>query len=267
MKKTRIFLVMAAFVALFTATSCLDGYDINDFNVNYGVIKGNQSYYYIELDNQVHLSIVSNQVPWFQVRDGQRVIADYTILEQVENHYPTTNGQIATSNSIVAQAPEYKVRLNYLYEVLTKTPVNLSFISTPARQDSIGHDKIDVLDAWVGGNYLNVHFRLFRSSPSIIHFINLVYDDQRSTQTDIYYTMRHKAYNDFQDFPALGRVSFDIRNRLFMYPVPEIKIHLTWNNYFGEEITRTITYKAAIPYDARKELVPPINTSQGNSIK
>lgn len=237
MKKARIFLVLAAFVALFTATSCLDGYDINDFNVNYGVIKGNQQNFYIQLDNKTTLEIVANQVPWFQVKDGQRIIADYTILGQVNSDRQTAH------NTIAAEPPRYKVRLNYLYDVLTKRPVSSTFISTPARQDSIGHDKIDVHDAWIGSNFLNVNFSIFRSHPNIRHFINIVVDDQRSNATDIYMTMRHNAYDDFQDFYSFGRVSFDISSILNQVPIDQtINIHITWKNYYGQELTEKITY-------------------------
>jgi hypothetical protein len=241
MKKTRIFLVLAALVALFTATSCLDGYDINDFNVNYGVIKGNQQNFYIQLDNKTTLEIVANQVPWFQVKDGQRIIADYTILGE------TTPFRQTDYNSIVAEHTRYKVRLNYLYNVLTKLPVNSTFISTPARQDSIGHDKIDINDAWIGSNFLNVNFSIFRSHPNIKHFINIVIDEDRSSATDIYMTMRHNAYNDFQDFYSFGRVSFDISNILDQIPLNQtINLHICWKNYYGHELTEKITYTKTI---------------------
>ena len=90
----------------------------------------------------------------------------------------------------------YYVRLYGLDDVLTKVPVKQSFIheNEGVRQDSIGNDPINVQEAWFGGRYLNVEFRIpVKDGSKEKHFINLVQDDVVAHHDTVYVTLRHNA--------------------------------------------------------------------------
>ena len=143
----------------------------------------------------------------------------------------------------------YYVRLYGLDDVLTKVPVKQSFIheNEGVRQDSIGNDPINVQEAWFGGRYLNVEFRIpVKDGSKEKHFINLVQDDVVAHHDTVYVTLRHNAYgekpgtgNDRGNFSwGRGRVSFDLTSI-----VPEgqtsVPVKLIWTEY-GKNASETV---------------------------
>ena len=161
---------------------------------------------------------------------GKRLVIDYTILRAHES---------------ASMLKTYYVKINGVYDVLTKMPVKQSFLDSKARVDSIGHDPINLEDIWFTTNYLNINFSLYRNNPSVKHFINLVVDDTKTTADDVFVELRHNAYFDLQSYYRLGNVSFDVSS-FVVAPKTSVKIHLSRLTYSGEMKTDTMTYKLSV---------------------
>ncbi len=115
-------------------------------------------------------------------------------------------------------------------DLLTKNPVFSSALS-PHQQDSIGHDPIEIVDIWFGGEkYLNINFAIYRNVPNLLHFINLVVDDDASSFDRKVLQFRHNAYNDYLVRLVPGRVSFDISS-LLAEELDSVKLVVTWQTY------------------------------------
>lgn len=156
--------------------------------------------------------------------DRKRLILDYTVLRSVVNGSKTT----------------HYVRINNYYSVLTKAPRYKSLLSTAAN-DSIGSDPINLYGVWFANNYMNINFGIYRNSPAITHYINLVIDDTKTTQDEIYAELRHNAYADFTYRFVQGNVSFDMM-KLLTPPRANVKIYLTRKTYSSGVKTDTLTY-------------------------
>ena len=229
------FLKLLSIVSIFTISlaSCTkDGTDMGKFYLSYGVIVGENPGYSIKLDNGTTLSVKINRVPQMIVKNGQRVLVDYTIIEEGNKVSPT-----------VQNTPQ-PVILNYIYDILAKNVIPSSDINTIEKSDSIGHDYIDVTDGWIGSKYLNIHFEVFRENPSTKHMISLIYDTERSTATDKYFTLRHNAFGDRRAYNSFGRVSFNIDDILnSIVTGSSVNMHLEWEGYYNGNRSKTIIFK------------------------
>lgn len=230
------FLKLASLIIFFTIlfSSCTkEGMDLGKFYLSYGVIVGENPDYSIKLDNGTMLRIEINRVPQKVVDDGQRVLVDYTILND-ESYNPATGGQFATQSVII----------NYIYDILTKNSIPSSVINTVEKSDSIGHDYINVTDSWIGSDFLNVHFEIFRESPVKIHMISLIYDEERSTASNKYFILRHNAFGDRRVYASFGRVSFNIKDVIEDISAGStVNVHLEWEGYFSGTQSETIIFK------------------------
>ncbi|MDX9782959.1 MAG: NigD-like C-terminal domain-containing protein [Bacteroidales bacterium] len=232
--KGKVIKFIAVLFAVFTLVSCSkEGIDLDKYYLAYGVVEGDNPDYKIKLDNGMTLIVDINRVPNFDVKDGQRVLADYTPLDEIPDGEQT-----------LAPFTQSRVILNYLYDILQKDYLINSDIDTEEKRDSIGHDYINVNDSWIGSKFLNIHFEFYMNSPYLKHMVNLVYDDARSTDEDIYFNFMHNAKNDTPNFRAFGRVSFDIEDILEEVGEGEtINIHLIWDGYESGNQSKTITYR------------------------
>lgn len=150
----------------------------------------NSNEFFLRLDDNTLLWTEESNFPTYKPADGQRVIANYSIV----------------SDKHATGLYDYDVKLNDVYEVLTKGIFEIS----PETQDSIGNDSIYVSDIWVGSNYLNVEFVYQGFSKT--HFINLVSDTAKTYTDDgkVHLEFRHNANNDLGLYDRWGIVSFDI---------------------------------------------------------
>lgn len=231
LKLTLLFSLLAA-----VATSCSDDddYSLDRVVIRYGVIEGSNANYSIKCDDGSILRVSVNLVPQIPVKDGKRVIINYTPLGRVEG----------------ASRPEYLIRLNMLYDVLSKGPVKQSEINAAAdpdaREAEIGKDPIHVVEAWFGGEYLNINFEVERYYGSgIAHFINLVFDDTKDNIADeVHVRLRHNGYDDIPKpgmpatYSSFGRVSFKISS-LLPEDKESIKLFLHWTE-FGNSIDERV---------------------------
>jgi hypothetical protein len=246
-KTWKIALMLSLFVAVFAACDDDDEYYYvggGSSWISYGNLEkidnGTRSKFAIRRDDGSRL-IVSEGVAInsSEAEEGLRVFANYSILGSERDE----TGLEGNMN--------YYIRLYRATEVLTKDPVKLSFIkeNEEVRQDSIGDDPINVSEAWFGGKYLNVEFRIpVKSGSSTKHFINLVEDDVVVHHDTVYVTLRHNAYGEApkegdrgtgSHVWSRGRVSFDLTSI-----VPEgqksVPVKLIWTEY-KKDSSETVT--------------------------
>lgn len=186
------FLFIIAVLSLYL-TSCFEdeGYSLDKFWVDIATVdnpEGDDAFF-LKLDDSTLLWTAATSMPDYKPKDGQRVIANYTILADKRK-----TGMY-----------DYDVKLNDVYEVLTKG----IFQITPQKQDSIGNDSVQISDIWIGSKYLNVEF--VYQGYNAIHYINLV-SDVSKTYTDgkVHLEFRHNNRDDYAMYNYWGLVSFDI---------------------------------------------------------
>lgn len=196
---------------LLLLSSCKKDGDSYYMGVSYGNVEASGTAYNIRTDDGTMLYVQETSCVGVTVDDGDRVMASYTILEEVETGY--------------------NIRLNFLQNILTKTPVYLSQIA-PTEQEQIGNDPVNVLALSFGGKYLNVKMELFREDPQLAHRIELVVDEQRSDDQNVYLTLRHNAYEDPTSIATMQRVSFDLSG-LVPEGQQEIMVYVEWTDYMG----------------------------------
>lgn len=143
-------------------------------------------------------------------KDGQRVIASY-YFEDDSRH------------------PGELIGLN---KVLTKNV----FEMTPADEDSIGNDRIDLLNAWISGGHINVQFGIY-GGGFVSHFINLVSLDEAEGMDEIkdgykYLELRHNAFADGWNYQFVDYASFPIT-----WPEDEYKgYYIGYTNYQNQKL-------------------------------
>lgn len=196
--------------------------------------------FYLIPDNGGRLKVGSSVIPYYRPRDGQRIIADYSIIASTPQ------------SSIYSHV----VRLNDVYEVLTKE----IFEITPSTQDSIGNDKVRITDIWIGGNFLNIEFEFMGYNR--IHYINLVKDASKTyTDGKIHLEFRHNANDDYPDFIKSGIVSFNL-NSLRNENDSKINLVIHANEFYNSGSTYNLTYVyGAHPVLFQKQIVLPVGKS------
>jgi hypothetical protein len=194
MKSPLNYLLLIMLLPLFMA--CDDNYDYyqhDHYRVDMGtVINPNfNSRFSFLLDNNRLIQVTETNVPSFIPKDGQRIIANYTILSETKADSTVTRN----------------VKLNNAYTVLTKGIFNI----TPATQDSIGHDSIYIRDMWIGSDYLNVEFAYWGNNKT--HYINLVSDASKVyTDGKTHLEFRHNGNGDTPTYYLRGIVSFRLKS-------------------------------------------------------
>lgn len=183
-----------------------DGYSLDKFWVSIATVENpdNDPFFYLQLDDENKLKIAATNYYNYRPGTGQRIIANYTIL----NDKP--------SGSFY----QHDVKLNDAYNILTKDIFNI----TPETQDSIGNDAIGIKDMWIGNNYLNIQF--YYGGYNKIHFINLIKDDSKDyNDNKTHLEFRHNAYNDEERYRHSGIVSFNL-NSLFVQSQDLTRVNL-----------------------------------------
>lgn len=200
------------------------------------------STFFLKLDNNYLLWTQESYFENYRPKNGQRVIANYTIL----------------SDKRATGMYDYDVRLNDIYEVLTKNIFKIS----PATQDSIGNDSITVEDIWIGSDYLNVQF--VYAGYVKVHYINLV-SDVSKTYTDgkIHLEFRHNAKKDSPVYIRRGYVSFNLKS-LQTNPTKSLNlvIHVNIPNQAADK-----TYELIYTYKSNVLLAPKIFFPQKMDLK
>lgn len=203
-------------------TSCdNDESSIDNYWIDMGTIhkvSSTSTEFYITFDNGDKVWPAIKNFPYNNPKEGQRIIANYTILSNGHDGY------------------NHDVRLNDIYQVLTKPIVKL----TTANADSIGNDPLIITNAWIASDYLNIEFEYLGNSQR--HMVNLVESDLFPSTTEVAkLQFRQNGYGDEKSYRLRGIVSFNIKS-LQTEGALNRKIELTTTDYDGVSRTLLLTY-------------------------
>jgi hypothetical protein len=218
-KASWLFVLAVSLVASFFSACNDDNDDDGQHYLRLGVINGTSTSYNIILDNK-DIIYPENAITSSFITDGKRVIVDYTIQ----------------SNMNVSGTNSYKVKVYYIDEVLTKSPVTL----TRANADSIGNDPLYVNSMWSAGKYLNINFSLYYGNAGIKHLMNLAIDTVQTSNDTISLIFTQNAHKDAVIYGGSGLISFDMSSLLGSKKT--INLSIKAKNYEG------ITKRYNLPY-------------------
>jgi hypothetical protein len=92
----------------------------------------------------------------------------------------------------------YEVRVHYVGEVLTKSPVETAVAASDP--EKIVEDPIKIEDAWISGGYLNMYvmfeIQAYPPKENSKHMVNLVFDENGTGSGKYTMTLRHNAYGE-----------------------------------------------------------------------
>lgn len=223
-KKMLFALLLSASLAL-TLFSCekdKDYYSLGDVWISMGFIEqANEGLFSIRLDNGDTLVPVSNAVPYFKTENNQRIMVNYTILDEVNQ-----------------STKKFYVKVNNLYEILYKDIIEL----TEQNNDSIGNDPVHIIDIWKSGSILNVEFSFL--GGGITHYINLAKPagNPNGQSEPIELELRHNARKDPFQYQLRSIVSFDL-NSIEIAGRDSIQFKVISTDYGGNKHTFSSTYK------------------------
>lgn len=145
----------------------------------------------IKCDNGDTLFPLSNSAQHFVPRNKQRVIVNYTILDEVGESDKT-----------------FYVKINDLNNVTFKDIIAISAQNT----DSLGNDPVNITDIWMVGDMLNIEFMYYGYQK--IHFINLGYKTNQKGTIDepVELEFRHNANSDNKAYYLKEIVTFRMDN-------------------------------------------------------
>lgn len=168
-----------------------DYYSLGDIYITMGLIGNNSDLDYdfvVYCDNGDTLLPMVNANSDFETHNNQRIIVNYTILDNVEN-----------SNQ------KFYVKINSIYEVLYKDLVELTNVNS----DSLGTDPVQIQDIWLAKNMLNIEFKYKGNNQ--MHYINLCYKNvNRSNEEPIELEFRHNANSDEELYVFDAIVTFKL---------------------------------------------------------
>jgi hypothetical protein len=226
MKRIAIYLMMGFMFSFLSGCNMdEDGYSLGNVWIGYGLIHKNtvSETFTIELDNGAVLLPVTNSGWYNEVKDNQRVLANFTIVEDKKN---------------ADETEQYYVKINSLRNILYKGILDI----TPAIEDSIGNDPIHVDDHWLKNNMLN--FELKYRGESKIHFINLVKQSGATAKANepIVLELRHNTNGDLKEILMTAVVTFDL-SRLKVQGKDSISFKVISKDFDGKNIEFTGVYK------------------------
>jgi hypothetical protein len=211
-------------------SGCLkeDGYySMGDFIVTFGTIEkkstGNNDFI-INLDAGDKLVPVATSVPWFEMKDNQRVLVSFNPL---------------SDEKLTDSTVTYLAKINSLRDILFKDIKKY----TEVADDSMGHDPIIIRDSWISktGGILTIDMRYYTQGS--VHYINLI-DNGEANGIDKPYVLelRHNSRGDRKDYPATAYVSFKL-DYLKLAGKNETKFFIRYTDYEGRRIDLPKTYK------------------------
>lgn len=181
MKKLGIYFLLAivGLTPVFQSCNDDDGYSLGNYLITMATVERDSddaAYPYFRWDNNEAVWVAASQVPFKQLKSGQRVVANFTLLSDREDKYA------------------HDVRLNDYRTVLTKGIVDL----TANIEDSIGNSKATITKMWMDNDYLNVLFWVVMPSNER-HRVNLVRNLVEVPDESDGYLHLEFRYNDMGD--------------------------------------------------------------------
>jgi hypothetical protein len=204
-----------------------DCYSLGDFIVTFGTVEkqstGNNDFI-INLDSGDKVIPFATLVPWFDMKNNQRVLVSFD---------PQSKQKL--SDSTVT----YLAKINSIRDILFKDIKKY----TQVADDSMGHDPVIIRDSWVSktGGILTIDLKYYTQGS--VHYINLI-DNGEANGIDKPFVLelRHNSRGDLRDYPATGYVSFKL-DYLKLAGKKETKFYIRYTDYEGRRIDLPKTYK------------------------
>lgn len=200
-----------------------DGYSLGDFWVGFGIIHFDEDdNFTVEMDNGAVLIPVTHYHAW-RLENNDRVLVNYTILGD---------------KAVTEANQQYYVRVNSMSEVLYKGILDI----TPAIEDSIGNDPVQVQDLWKTRNMLT--FKLGYYGNVKTHFINLVKQPGEITADDqpVQLELRHNENDDERAYSMTAFVTFDL-SAIKIAGQDSVSYEVKGKKYNGESYTIKGVYR------------------------
>lgn len=199
-------LLLLALVPMLQSCDDDDGYSIGDFSWDWATVHTTGGGgYYLEGDRWGIIDPVATAIPWFRPVGGERVIAFFNPLHDMEG------------------GKGVQVKMEGIYELLTK---GVEDMTTEEEAEEFGDDPIQIYqgDMWLGGKYLNVIFRqeIPRTNK---HRISLVQNKMEAGEPGepetpetfkvaddgyVHLELRYNTYDDVTEYRGWGRVSYNL---------------------------------------------------------
>lgn len=227
MKKSKFFFWGSLLVLLAGLQACVDlDDDSPQSTVAIATVRMNDPSvhdFYFLLDNgETMFPADTLAIKGYPLKDGKRAYVFFNFLEEQNPAY------------------DYAIQVNRLDSILTKPLIPI----TAATADSIGDDCINLDYYWAAQGYLNLQFSYYGTlNPARKHMLNLVYNPETPVDEDGYLLMefRHNAYDDFEQYPGKGLVSFRLQDPAIDDLIREAKgIRLRVKGLAGSVRTYTI---------------------------
>lgn len=183
--------------------SCLDSNETWPADTNLAIVTvrlkdaAEPANYYLVLENGKTVNpIAGAAVTSYKAVEGQRAFAYLRFIEE---------GRSTRSNEY-----DHHAEVFYVENILTKDIIDL----TPATADSIGDDRINLIQSWISNGYVTLEFQLYGSNEKDKkHMLNLVTNTENVLVDDENYInleFRHNAFNDDPFTLNDGLVSFKL---------------------------------------------------------
>lgn len=129
-----------------------------------------------------------------------------------------------------------------LEKVIVKPVSFVNSETSDLERDSIGYDPVDILNAWILGDYLNVEFNYYGSGYN--HYFSLVFDEEHpvSTMDELYMQLLHQDRNDQPLGVYWDIISFDI-SALQVYQADSFIIRLEGYGYNDYSYSNSFMYR------------------------
>lgn len=223
MKKYHLLFLLLLSVMVSTLSSCEKNEDMKTYSYAVGTVMKNESnHYYLDLDSNKKLLLTDSAViNYYKVKDGDRVLASFYLLNQKAEGY------------------DFVVNMFDLYKILTKPVIKL----TSETADSIGDDRAQITKMWIHKDLLNIEFKI-KGTGSVSHMINVVTTDNPKDSEEGYASLefRHNLEGDREINFYSGIMSFKLGE--FAPSTKELKgLKIRVRTFFEGEKTYKIEYK------------------------
>jgi len=133
---------------------------------------------------------------------------------------------------------EYDVRMHYLTEVLTKTPLVMSEVTD---EKLLKDDPILLTDLWVSGGYLNIYITVpVVPTSKKKHHINLILDNTVQEDGGYTFLIRHNADGEVLTNDSVNNATMQLAGAYVSFRIADLikedsaKLKIKWCSYKAE---------------------------------
>ncbi|GAO28820.1 NigD1/NigD2 family lipoprotein [Geofilum rubicundum] len=217
----RNFYLVWALLVVFASGCSMDNEESEYYQYTLGVVEGNSaSTFMIFTDGGERLRPVEFQPTNYEIEEGKRVLARYSVIEESDS-----------------ETYDYSVKLASISNVLTKQIV----VANEEVRDTIGNDPVTINWLSIGNGYLNVDFAFWADSEP--HYFDLVLDSTKQDKEGfITLNFHHNAKEDIKYMQYSGLISFPLE-MLEDDAADSVKLLFTSKKEDNSIFTKELEYK------------------------